>query len=277
MKTTGIAKTINIVSLMALAITIGKVQTAAAVDRIMVYSTGMSDFTNSIGDGQVDQHYYVATNPINSAQTMVTYYYGAPWTPNTATSKWLSVTNCLIGTYIIRTTFSLNPQWSDATLYLKVAPDNDLTNIYLNGNPLNISGAGFEFTELSQITSGFVEGTNTLDFHIVSTGCPFGFHAQVWGYYNPFTVGMRYSAVDVTWKAVLGRLYQPQWTTNLLGPWNDLGSSVVATSTVMYVVDWIRDNPTKDYRVVDITPKKIHREPQCRSQSGTDSRTAIGP
>ena len=67
-------------------------------------------------------------------------------------------------------------------------------------------------------------------------------------------VGIRFSAVDITWDAIIGRTYQPQWTTNLMGSWSNFPSSVVATSTFMYVYDWIRDNPNRSYRVIDITP-----------------------
>jgi len=66
-----------------------------------------------------------------------------------------------------------------------------------------------------------------------------------------FTIGMRFSAVDIYWDSSSGTTYQVQSSTDLVdSSWTNIGTSVTATGTSSYVVDWIRDYSKKYYRVV---------------------------
>jgi hypothetical protein len=69
-----------------------------------------------------------------------------------------------------------------------------------------------------------------------------------------FTIGLRYSAVDVTWNSVSGVVYQVQSSTNILnsGCWTNVGSSVTATTSSCYAPDWIRNYNGKCYRVLEL-------------------------
>jgi len=65
-----------------------------------------------------------------------------------------------------------------------------------------------------------------------------------------FTIGLRFSAVDITWNSASGITYQVQSCTNLITPnWTNVGSSITATGSSNYVTDWIRDYNGKYYRV----------------------------
>ena len=66
-----------------------------------------------------------------------------------------------------------------------------------------------------------------------------------------FTIGIRFSAVDIYWDSTIGSTYQVQSCVDLInGSWTNVGSSVTATGTSSYVVDWIRDSGRKFYKVV---------------------------
>jgi len=74
--------------------------------------------------------------------------------------------------------------------------------------------------------------------------------ADMGAYEVGFYIGIRYSAVDVTWNSASGVTYQVQFCTNLSSPaWTNVGSSVTASGTSCYVYDWIRDDGRKYYRV----------------------------
>ena len=55
----------------------------------------------------------------------------------------------------------------------------------------------------------------------------------------------------IEWEAVLGRVYQVQATIDLVG-WIDIGGSVVATSSLMFIEDDTLQ-PRKHYRIADVT------------------------
>ena len=73
-------------------------------------------------------------------------------------------------------------------------------------------------------------------------------------YETGFSIGIRFSAIDVTWNSAPGITYQVQSSTNLLSPasWTNVGTSVTATGTSAYVYDWIRDYNGKFYRILQL-------------------------
>ena len=66
-----------------------------------------------------------------------------------------------------------------------LASDNSLDGIYLNVVSLWITGGGFvSFATTFSITSGFIDGENTLSFHVANhdaAGGPTGFRATISG------------------------------------------------------------------------------------------------
>lgn len=164
--------------------------------------------------------------------------------------------------------------------------NSELNNciVYYNTGPNNVSGGTAQYTCSPDAPAGsgniasapLFADTNTLNYRLsAGSPCVDAGTNQAWmtSAYDldgrprisgaavdmganefGFLVGFRFSAADITWDATIGRTYQPQWTTNLVAAWSNLGSSVVATSTFMYVYDWIRDHPNRSYRVIDVTP-----------------------
>ncbi|MCF7847398.1 MAG: hypothetical protein K9M45_01005 [Kiritimatiellales bacterium] len=58
-------------------------------------------------------------------------------------------------------------------------------------------------------------------------------------------------AVEIGWNSTSGLTYQVEYATALApNDWNDLGDPVIAESSMTYVLDTIRDNPRKFYRVI---------------------------
>jgi hypothetical protein len=57
--------------------------------------------------------------------------------------------------------------------------------------------------------------------------------------------------VTFTWSAVASVVYQLQYCTNLAqGDWNNLGSAITATNTVMSAADSIGPDPQRFYRLL---------------------------
>lgn len=57
--------------------------------------------------------------------------------------------------------------------------------------------------------------------------------------------------VTFTWSAVLSAVYQLQYRTNLIqGSWNNLGTTITATNTVMSVTNSIGPDPRRFYRLL---------------------------
>lgn len=111
------------------------------------------------------------------------------WLANSTNSSWISVANpgtlnIAAGAYAYQTAFDLRGFFTDSVeLDLRVAADDRLTNVVLNGSPLNISRVGFaDLSPSFLLRSGFEEGTNTLEFQAVNDGTganPGGFRAEL--------------------------------------------------------------------------------------------------
>ena len=88
-----------------------------------------------------------------------------------------------VGLYTYDTTFNIGAGFDPTTAVLNfyLAAD-DSVNVYLNGNLEFTYGspAYFATTPLT-ITSGFVQGTNTLEFVVDNTGGPEGAYAEING------------------------------------------------------------------------------------------------
>ena len=137
------------------------------------------------GDGEVDTHWDVVAGPgIVTPIDAVTYKHPSYFAdgPN---SRWISV-NPFGGpgnaSFVYQTTFTLDPLFDPALTLIQAqcAADNSVSGVTLNGSP--VGGAvcdGFDaFDPAFSITSGFIPGTNTLQFTAVDGGPPGAFRAE---------------------------------------------------------------------------------------------------
>ena len=161
-------------------------------DTVSLGVTGTGMNVNASG---IDQSYTLTTSadPGNPGPNVFLVNQFPPnWIANTATSKWVGpradaswdaqqpTGNQNVGTYIYETRFTVpaNAILSTAQITGQLAVDNQLTDVVLNGNHQHITtplrgsnpedlGYSTQFYPFS-ITSGFVVGTNVLDFFVAN-------------------------------------------------------------------------------------------------------------
>jgi hypothetical protein len=156
---------------------------AATIDTL--FNTGVDDSGNVLSVQEAEIHYTLTSAPSGiTGNTLMTIgeaggYPVGPWIGDNNNSRWIVPTadrtwlDYPAGEYIFTTTFDLTGlDPATAEINGKWAADNNGTDIILNGNHLNIStdNAYSDWTEFV-INSGFVEGTNTLQF-VVSNSAP---------------------------------------------------------------------------------------------------------
>jgi hypothetical protein len=162
----------------------------ALADTINVHSTGSSGGA-ALPTGMTDPDDTIVASP-SGPEADITTVPNAAWVPNQSTADWVSPsgsgnTSSPAGTYDYQQSFVLtaNDILSTAMLSGLWTSDNDAC-IFLNGvNTGQCVGAG-SFGSLSafSITSGFVIGTNFLDFVVDNLGpdpSPTGVIAEVSG------------------------------------------------------------------------------------------------
>jgi len=147
-----------------------------------LFNTGIDNSGNPLGSGVGDPHYTLTSFPSGSATTAVavTNTSNGLWTGNTTTSEWIapySDSNAIatVGQYKYQTTFTLPKDFSTASITGQWATDNEGVNILINGNSTasTTPSSGFTFNNFT-ISSGFVAGTNTLDFIVNNGTLPLG-------------------------------------------------------------------------------------------------------
>ena len=99
------------------------------------------------------------------------------WLGNDAGSSWIGVTNSgnlniNAGVYNYLTRFVMNGfNPGSATVSINMAADDRCTNVFLNGAAMGFSVVGFaSLSSTFTLASGFVDGTNTLEFRAVNDG-----------------------------------------------------------------------------------------------------------
>ncbi len=155
-----------------------------------VYNTGIGTDGVALAPGTRDPHYVltVAAQGTVPTNALVTENHSA-WLANDNSSRWVSVVtpgtaNINGGAYFYSTTFDINGfNPGTAQLDINMAIDNLCTNVFLNGNPTAISFVGFAaLSPTFTISSGLVDGLNTLEFRTVNEGVgPGAFRAEVRG------------------------------------------------------------------------------------------------
>jgi hypothetical protein len=163
---------------LALGFSIGASQ-AAAVGGLFNTGTNASNLALTGGNGVTDSHYIIqsSTSAGVAGQQAVTFFNSA-YAPNDANSRWIALSasgNPGDNTTVYRTTFSLSG-FDPATAVLNGlwAVDN-VGSILLNGAATGVAltNAG-NFSALTSFTlsTGFVDGLNTLDFSVQDFGPP---------------------------------------------------------------------------------------------------------
>jgi len=161
---------------------------------IVIFNTGESSGGTALPTGETDPHYDLFSVPAGSPSIAITTVPNPVWLSNTSTTDWISpgssgLDHWPMGTYDYQTTFSLtglNP--ATAELSGSWTSDNNGC-IYLNGVNTGDcdSYTGFASLDPFSITSGFVAGTNTLDFMVyngpgaLGLDSPTGLFAEVSG------------------------------------------------------------------------------------------------
>ncbi|WP_020472284.1 Ig-like domain repeat protein [Zavarzinella formosa] len=145
-----------------------------------VYSTGVDDTGIPLTPGAADPHYSLSGG--SSYATLGGYPFGGYWTANNDTSAWVSPhanensmsggggVSEAAGDYTYQTTFDLtNYDPATARITGLVSADNRLVQVLINGVdsgyvPSEDGVSDFRSLRSLDITSGFVEGINTLTF-----------------------------------------------------------------------------------------------------------------
>lgn len=159
----------------ACTIVLGHFSTAAEAALIAnLNNTGTSGGVALVGAGVADPNYSLIVQPgsataVTVDDTVPFPILGGPWVPNNAGSRWIgSAANSqgLAGNYTYRTTFTVpaNAILSTVNVSGLWGTDDSSIDILINGNSTGNVSAGFASLVPFTVNSGFVFGTNTLDF-----------------------------------------------------------------------------------------------------------------
>jgi len=160
----------------------------AFANTITIYNTGEDNNGQALPIGVLDPHYSLISAPQGVPLTAITTEPHPLWHSNGPSADWISPSangtdNWPEGLYDYRTTFDLTGlDVNNAKLFGQWASDNDAC-IFLNGANTGVCTGFEDFGHLTSylISSGFVQGTNTLDFMVHNGGGPTGLYVEVAG------------------------------------------------------------------------------------------------
>ena len=153
------------------------------------FNTGVDGTQLTLPNGAAEIHYTLASTPDGSSPglrvaTGANGFPIGPWLSDNSSSTWIgpntdSALNGPAGSYDYRTTFDLTGfNSATATLVGQWATDDAGVDILINGTSAGQTAGGFSsFTPFS-ITSGFIDGLNTLDFIVINGGGPTGLRVE---------------------------------------------------------------------------------------------------
>jgi hypothetical protein len=169
----------------------------ANADPIAVFNSGVDAQGNVLAPGAPDPHYTLVSvpqgDPLVTPAPAVVQVPHPVYLPNDPVggpgSAWIgsqqfSAGQFPSGVFVFRTTFDLTGfDAATAVLQGNAATDNTLDDVILNGTSLGISGGQFiAFSVPFTISTGFVDGVNTIDFVVRNLGTgPSGFRALLSG------------------------------------------------------------------------------------------------
>ncbi len=158
-----------------------------------LFSTGVGDSGQVLGDGASDPHYTLVSGAsADAAAAQVTnnvWPIGHAWLANSAASRWLSPRadqsgSSAPGFYTYRTTFTVSDGSQGIWLSGRVSCDDALVAVRLNGAAVSWTAGNPNYgywTDFS-LHEGFVEGANTLEFVVRNGGSsdnPTGFRVEL--------------------------------------------------------------------------------------------------
>ncbi|MBK8552406.1 MAG: hypothetical protein IPL53_15590 [Ignavibacteria bacterium] len=164
-----------------------------------LYNTGQDSRRYTLADGSTDEHYFLTNSADKNflgPEARVSLSTGFPmdrWVPNNEFSKWISPRTDAVnfnesGLYVYRTQFDLSKfKYETAEIRGLWSTDNNGVNILINGKstgfftPTNAYYGMFPF----EITEGFTEGINTLDFIVYNINAPTGIRVEINGQAEP--------------------------------------------------------------------------------------------
>jgi serine/threonine protein kinase len=141
-----------------------------------LFSTGIGDDGAPLAGGAGDPHWTVAPAGSGPIATYATRNAPPTWMANTAEACWISPhvdgsRDELAGLYVYRTTFDLTGfDPTTVRLVARVAADNALSAVRLNGRNLNLSMRGFESAVKLSIAGRCEPGVNALEFVVLNDG-----------------------------------------------------------------------------------------------------------
>jgi hypothetical protein len=238
-------------------VTRGDLQTLA------LYNTGVDGNSNPLNGGDTDTHYKLGVNPDGETHFVVVYpdatVMGA-WLPDSGISRWISPRsdgNGYVGTtaYVYEVKFPLFCT-NNAIITGRWAADNSGC-ILLNSNSIADPGgqlfdetwSNFAEWHPFTITSGFVEGDNTLDFCVTNSSDYTGLRVELSGSACCCTnTTGQVSITNVSWNQNLNQMtfswptspvaWYLQGTTNLItGPWITLENFQLNICNAWNIVD----------------------------------------
>ena len=153
---------------------------AAVITGLFNTGTDASNVALAGGNGVADPHYAIlsSTSPGFAGGPAVTF--SVPdYVANDENSRWISIAangNPGLNTTVYRTTFNLSGFDIDTAQITGLWASDNNSEILLNGVAtgwaLPAHGISFYFLHPFTLSSGFVEGINTLDFRVTDVGPP---------------------------------------------------------------------------------------------------------
>lgn len=141
-----------------------------------LFNTGVNGAGVAFGSGGIaDPHYSLIASPTAATAVTVTdtAYPFPPWFVNNAGSRWIGPAadgGGVGGNYVYRTTFTVpaNAILSTVNVFGLWGVDDVATDILINGISTSPPSPSYAPLVPFAVTSGFVFGTNTLDFKITN-------------------------------------------------------------------------------------------------------------
>lgn len=138
-----------------------------------LYNTGVDSAGALLAQGIVDPHYTIVSGPQTGA-----LFVPAPdptWYSRTATSQWISPSATQSaalppGTYRYSTTFTVTGPATGLAIAVNCSADDTISDVRLNGASIATNIGAYNTWTSFNITTGFVTGTNTLDFYLSNVG-----------------------------------------------------------------------------------------------------------
>jgi hypothetical protein len=164
-----------------------------------LYNTGQDDYRNVVSDGSTDGHYFLISSidkDYPGPEVKVSLSTGFPmdrWVPNDKYSKWIAPRTDAgnfneAGLYVYRTQFDLSKFKAETAVIKGLwSSDNNGIDILINGistgyyTPIEAYYGMFPF----EISEGFNNGINTIDFVVNNVNAPTGLRVILNGQADP--------------------------------------------------------------------------------------------